>query len=247
MRKEGRQLKLEELLTKPLPKIPPEINWAIEHGKITDTAFEDKNNILFNSDLQNEVGYRKMSDGTYLVCMVCPMPEITTQMIDWWFWWHPKNSLRYKVWFPGEHIGISYNKKNQAYFQRGTLPKFEANTHYPIERIGKAVLPLRIDFVSEKEFGFSEDIMEENGIERIVCGHVGAFNNLVKHTQMAHIFKKTDDGLFMISRFWLGKTMNPILRKIIINDNMAKSMAEHCCIEYRNLKEILPILYKEFA
>ena len=42
---------------------------------------------------------------------------------------------------------------------------------------------------------------------KIVCGHVGAFNNLIKHTEMAHIFKQTEDGLFMISRFWLGNTM----------------------------------------
>ena len=64
---------------------------------------------------------------------------------------------------------------------------------------------------------------------------------------MAHIFKQTEDGLFMISRFCLGKTLpTPLLRKLIITDNMARCMAEHCCIEYRNLCEILPILYDEY-
>lgn len=71
--------------------------------------------------------------------------------------------------------------------------------------------------------------------------------DMVKHTEMAHIFKQTDDGLFMISRFWLGKTMtNPMLRKLIITEDMAKGMAKHCCIEYRNLHEILPLLYEEY-
>lgn len=65
------------------------------------------------------------------------------------------------------------------------------------------------------------------------------------NTEMAHILKQTEDGLFMISRFWLGKTVNPLLRKIIINDGMAKAMAEHCCVKFRNLLEILPILYNE--
>jgi hypothetical protein len=117
---------------------------------------------------------------------------------------------------------------------------------YPLEKIGSAKLPLRIDFVTPEEFGFSKQAMEENNIQRIVCGHVGAFNNLVKHTEMAHIFKQTEDGLFMISRFWLGETMkNQLLRKLIITKDMAKGMAEHCCVEYRNLCEILPILYEK--
>ena len=39
---------------------------------------------------------------------------------------------------------------------------------------------------------------------------------------------------------------NPMLRKMIITEDMAKGMAEHCCIEYRNLHEILPLLYEEY-
>ena len=80
----------------------------------------------------------------------------------------------------------------------------------------------------------------------IVCGHVGAFNGLIWHTEMAHIFRQTEDGLFLISRFWLGRTMNPVLRKLMINDAMAQGMAEHCAVEYRNLAEIFPALYKAY-
>ena len=91
------------------------------------------------------------------------------------------------------------------------------------------------------------DALSKNDIPEIVCGHVGAFNNLVKHTEMAHIFKQTENGLFMISRFWLGKTMKTSsLRKLIITEDMARGMAEYCCIEYRNLCEILPLLYEEY-
>lgn len=71
---------------------------------------------------------------------------------------------------------------------------------------------------------------------------MGAFNGLIWHTEMAHIFRQTNDGLFLTSRFWLGRTMNPILRKLMINDAMAFDMAEHCAIEYRNLAEIVPTL-----
>ncbi len=235
---------IKNLLNKPLPEMPSHIAEALKVNEITLTSFECKNDILSDTALQQEVGYKKMADGMYLVSMVCPMPGITAEMIDWWFWWHAQDKLRYQVWFPGEHSGISYRKKDRQYFEQPTVPSFQANTHYPVERIGGLKMPLRIDFVTEEDFGFSKQAMQENGISRIVCGHVSACYGLVKHTEMAHIFKQTEDGLFMISRFWLGKTMkNPLLRKLIITEDMAKGMAEHCCIEYRNLQEILPLLF----
>lgn len=237
---------IDELMAKRLPKIPAEIAKQIdEKNLITLTDFENKNEILFNLKLQREIGYGRFPDGSYLVSMFCPMPNITADMIKWWFWWHPQKSERYRVWFPGEHYSVSYNKKNCDYFNWSVCPDFEPNIQYPTERIGKIKMPLRIDFVTPEEFGFSSDSMKENNIPLIVCGHVAACRGLVWHTEMAHIFKQTDEGLFMISRFWLGKNLkNPLLRKIILTDQTAKGMAEHCCVEYRNLVEILPYLYK---
>ncbi len=237
---------LKDLLKKPLPMIPPEISERIGKGEITKTPFECKNDILCSPELQKEVGYAKTDDGTYIVSMVCPMKGITTEMIEWWFWWHAQDSLRYRVWYPDAHVSIGYHKKNKAYFEQPIMPPFEPNTHYPVERIGGMRMPLRIDFVAPEDFGFSRPLMNENDIPLIVCGHVSAFNGLIKHTEMAHVFKQTDEGLFMISRFWLGKTMrDPVFRKLIITDKMARGMAEHCCVEYRNLCEILPVLYNK--
>ncbi len=240
-------MELRSLLKKPLPQMPSEIIDVLSKNAITPTSFESKNDILSNTKLQTEVGYTKMDNGTYLVAMVCPMPGITAEMIEWWFWWHAQDSLRYQVWYPGDHISIKYRRKDSAYFEQADAPAFAPNTQFPVERIGGMKMPLRIDFVTPEEFGFSQQAMHDNDIPKIVCGHVGAFNNLIKHTEMAHIFKETENGLFMISRFWLGETMkNPFLRKLIITDDMAKGMAEHCCIEYRNLCEILPVLYGEY-
>ena len=239
-------MKIRELMEKPLPQMSAEISNALRKNEITGTSFESKNDILLNSDLQAEVGYTKIDDGSYLVSMTCPMPNITPEMIEWWFWWHPQADERYQVWFPNEHYGISYHKKNRDYFAPNNYPGFEKNTHYPTERIGQIKMPLRIDFITPEEFGFSRELMNENDIPLIVCGHVGAVRGLVWHTEMAHVFKRTDNGLLLISRFWIGKTLkNPILRKLILTEKTAKGMAEHCCIEYRNLAEILPILYSQ--
>jgi hypothetical protein len=90
--------------------------------------------------------------------------------------------------------------------------------------------------------------MNENNIPLIVCGHVGAYKGLIWHTEMAHIFRKEENGLFLISRFWIGQLMkNPLLRKAVLTEDVAKGMAEHCYQEYRNLAAMLPELYHKEA
>ena len=239
---------MKELLNKPLPQIPAEIREHLDNSKITLTPLEEMNTILCSSALQQEVGYRRFDNGDWLVSMTCPLPGITPEMVQWWLWWHCQEDLRYQVWYPGDHIRISYRKKDRAYFEQETMPPFQPNSQCPVERIGGIRMPLKIDFVTPEDFGFSRQAMEENGIPIIGCGHVSAFGGLVRHTEMAHICKQTEDGLVLISRFWLGKTLkNPLLRKGILTEKTARGMAEHCCIEYRNLAQILPGLYQQYC
>ena len=170
-----------------LPVMPLTIEQKLlAPGGITPTAFERKNDVLTDPSLQTEVGYTRLPNGDWLVAMTCPMPNVTPEMLDWWFWWHAQKSERYRLWFPGEHYAVSYAKKDRPYFTAPAQPPFRANTHFPVEKIGALVLPLRIDFVSPEDFGFSRQAMDENGVARIVCGHVGAMYGLVRHTEMAH-------------------------------------------------------------
>lgn len=233
----------------PLPTVPPEIAQKLRRpGGITPTPFEEKNDILQSETLQREIGYTPLPGGDWLVAMTCPMPDVTPEMLDWWFWWHAQKSERYRVWFPGEHFAVSHAKKDAAYFSADAVPPFRANTHFPVEKIGKLALPLRIDFVTPSAFGFSQKAMAKHGVSRIVCGHVGATYGLVRHTEMAHILRQTPDGNVLISRFWIGKTLkNPYLRKAILTAQTAQGMAEHCCLEYRRLAQILPLLYEAYA
>ena len=242
-------MELNAYLKRPLPQIPPTIRASLESGgAVTPTPFAEKNEILQNAALQRETGFTRLPDGNYLVAMTCPMPGVSPEMIRWWFWWHAQKSLRYRIWFPGEHYGISTARRNRAYFSAPALPDFEPNVHYPVERIGRLILPLKIAFVSPESFGFSPEAIRENGAPLIVAGHVGAVRGIVKHTEMAHIFRKTDDGLTLISRFWLGQTLkNPLLRKAMLTEATARGMAAHCCVEYRSLAAILPELYRTFG
>ena len=237
---------MAELRNKPLPEIPDDIRNKLDRPAITSTYLNNCDVILQSDALQQEVGFSRFPDGSWLISMACPMPGITKEMIDWWFWWHCQENLRYQVWFPGNHISIKYHKKDKTYFEQPTMPDFQPNSQCPIEKIGGTTMPLRIDFITPEQFGFTREAMERGNIATIVCGRVSAFNGLIPHTEMAHIYKQTEDGLFLISRFWLGKTMNPLLRKIVMTKSIARGMAEHCCVEYRNLVEILPGLYAKY-
>lgn len=105
-------------------------------------------------------------------------------------------------------------------------------------------MPLRIDFVAPEDFGSEKQKMDDNGFPLIVCGHVGAFRGAIWHTEMAHMFRQEADGLFLISRFWIGQlAKGKLLRKMILTEKTAKGMAEHCFQEYRNLVVMLPELY----
>ena len=238
---------MEELLKKPLPEIPEEIRKKLDAPRITLTSYAEKQQCLVDGHLQQEAGFGQFPDGSWLVSMYCPMPGVTAEMIRWWFWWHCQDALRYQVWFPGSHFDIGFHKKDTGYFSQRALPPFQPNSQLPVERIGSRKMPLRIDFVTPEDFGFARQTMEDHGIPLIVCGHVSALGGLIPHTEMAHVFRQTEEGLFLISRFWLGKTMKPLLRKMIMDETMARGMAEHCCVEYRNRAEILPELYRQYG
>lgn len=152
-------MEILDLMKKALPEIPKDVADALIKNDITLTPFCRMNDVLCDTKLQKEVGYGILEDGSYLVSMICPMPQITPEMIDWWFWWHPQAKERYRIWFPGEHFGIGYSGKQKVYFSQIKCPPFQNNTQYPLEKIGNAVLPLRIDFVKPEEFGFLKQTM----------------------------------------------------------------------------------------
>ena len=239
---------MKDLFQKPLPEMPAEIEAQLDAGNVTPVPFAEKDRLLTDDSLTYEVGYTQLDNGTWYCAMYCPMPDITLEQLQWWFWWHAKDSRRYRVWFPGEHFAISYARKHADYFRQPKQPPFRVNTHYPVEKIGNIALPLRIRFLTPEEFGFSKEKMEQGNVPWVVNGHVGAVYGLVEHTEMAHLVKMTEDGPVLVSRFWIGETLkNPLIRKAMLNADTAHGMVTHCCIEYRNLAEILPVLYEAYG
>jgi hypothetical protein len=241
---------------------------------ILNSPYSEKDALLLENinDLMNpgylplETGYCNMSDGSVFVAVLTEMPRVTGDMLDWWFWWHPINSLRYKIWYPDTHFGTKldvdldeYKARKGPYNQR-----YLNTTNYPIEDIGIGTDTLSIRFVPPQNFGFDISRFETADVATAICGIVGSVSKKIRqHTYMCHFVRKKDMSVEVRSRFWIGHTViknsvsdksiiNRLLntkfaRKILLPKKVGFCMAMHCAQEYNNLAKILPELYETYA
>ncbi|MBU0994827.1 MAG: hydrolase [Proteobacteria bacterium] len=226
---------------------------AISYGPISPDqalAFENINDLANPGYLEVENGYGILEDGSAYVAARTEMPGADMEMIQWWFWWHTLKNIRYKIWCPGDHYAIGA-KYLDRYADPTLSPeeKITDNPHYPVEDVGLGILALSISFVPPETFGFDTSAFENNGVEGAICGIVGIklFGVTIDHTYMCHLFRKTDTGLELRSRFWLGAKLDPAWRKIIFNEDAALGVMEHCSREYNHLASFLPDIYNEFV
>jgi hypothetical protein len=246
---EGSRMKEDEFahyMNMKNPDLDPRIeNILRQKPQITEVDYKNINRIFEGKKLQNEIGFTKLKNRDYLVAMKTEMPNVKPEMAKWWYWWHAQEKERYQIWYPGEHLSISYYSRNKQYFTEA-FKEFEENTVYPLERVGRKTFELSIKFVNPQKFGISEANIKktENGF--LLCGFVGILKGLIQHTKMFHYFKPNGKGVELISRFWLGNGLPKILKSIAANEEQAYEMAKHCSIEYKRLSIILPEIYNKY-
>jgi len=227
--------------------------------------FEKINDLLNPGYLPVENGYCFMPDGSVFVAVLTEMQKVTGEMLDWWFWWHPINPLRYRMWYPETHFGTTldvdqyeYKRRNGPYCQR-----YWNTTNYPVEDIGIGKDKLSITFVPPSDFGFDESRFDKANVATAICGIVGSVSKkLRQHTYMCHFVRKKGSGVEMRSRFWIGskvlisglseksiinKLINKkVAKKLLLPKKVGFAMALLCTQEYNNLAEILPELYDKY-
>lgn len=221
-------------------------------------------NQLFNAGyLENENGFRRLEDGSTYVAVLTKMPNVTIEMIDWWFWWHAAESLRYQIWYPEMHFANStdfqghYDDETKSYRERLHLSE-----HLVTEDVGVGKSEILIDFMHPTKFGFDKEKLNPDKVT-IICARVGDPGKGAWGTEMCHFVRTTEEGVEMRSRFWLGHKiyrmggfaqgfLNGILnssfvKQKLIPKNVGIKMFHHCSQEYHNLAGLLPELYKEEA
>lgn len=259
MKKFEKHLKKEN---SPMPK---------EHLIILDKAEELAANLVLSRNeinqlfetgyLAGENGYRRLDDGSTYVSVLTKMPKVSIDMIDWWFWWHAAEGVRYQIWYPDKHYDISadfqghYEDETKTYSERLHL-----SSHLVTEDVGLGKDKILIDFMHPTEFGFDENKLHPDKTT-IICARVGQPEKGVWATEMCHFVRKVEQGVEMRSRFWIGNKVQrmggfaqgflnailnrPFVKKNLIPEAVGKAMFHHCSQEYHNLAEILPQVYQE--
>lgn len=254
---------LAGLLDRPLTPPDPAVLAAIAAGPIAPADAlprEGLDRLLDPAPLAAETGWCWLDDGVGYVAVRTAMPGVTDELVDWWFDWHAHDSLRYRVWHPGAHRG---NR-----LELPAVPGAKAHwgaVHHPVEDVGTGMVHARIAFCAPRELGFSTDALDDARVATIVCGHAGDDRRRARHSPMAHVFLRTEDGdgVVLRSRFWLGAAMRPYApplaalgerllntpraRRATLPRDLPRALASHCAEEYANLAALLPLLHARYA
>ena len=192
---------------------------------------------------------KRLVDGTYLVSVRTPMPNVSADMVRWWFSDYLQTTEHYKLWHPNDHVWMDWENKVHG--------EIYGASHLVHEYIGGEMGKLRIQFVQPQEF-FGRDPNDENTF--VLCARVGLLEEPMNVTRMCHIVRNTPNGAEMRSRFWLGHVAardgdelaaHPaniignswLTRQLLLNDALADGLFLHATEEMAILAEILPPLY----
>jgi hypothetical protein len=251
---------LREYLRRPLTPPDPDVLAAASGPPIAASdalRLTDLDRLLDPAPLPAETGWCLLPDGTGYVAVRTPMPGVDAEMIEWWFDWHPRDPLRYRIWHPAAHIDNSLDPPAEPRAKRHW-----GATHHPVEDLGLGPVHARIAFCAPRELGFGTDALEDPRVGTIVCGRVGDDRRRLQHSVMAHVFLRDEQGLLLRSRFWLGAAMRPYLpgaasdligralnrrwlRRLAVPAEAPRALAVHCAEEFANLAALLPELRRD--
>jgi DAPG hydrolase-like protein len=253
---------LQSYASRPLAPPDPLVLEAIDLGPIDPAAalpLGELDRMLDPAPLPTHTGWCVLPDGVGFVAVQTAMPGVTSEMIDWWTEWHPRDPLRYRVWHPLAHWANAVEEP-----ERQGAKRYWGAVHHPVEDIGTGVMRARVELVPPTEFGFATDALEDPDVGTIVCGYIGDDRRRVRHSAMAHVFLNERSGLTVRCHYWLGAAIRPYaegalgdLGELLLNRRYARrqllrrgetpAVARLCAEKYANLAALLPGLYARFA
>ena len=191
----------------------------------------------------------RLPDASYLVAVRTTMPEVTADMLRWWFSDFMQTTEHYQWWHPEDHVWMEWENKKPG--------KIIGASHLVHEFIGGELSKLRIQFVNPFEF-FGYDPNDEDTF--VICARVGLLEEEMNIAKMCHVVRNTLNGAEMRSRFWLGHVAKRegnstvsslkgfigntfLIRLLVVNKQSAKDLRRHAEEEMKYMAELLPPLY----
>jgi hypothetical protein len=251
---------LEAYLERELTPPDPGQLAALEASPIDPAAvlaLADVERLLDPAPVPVETGWCLLGDGVAYVAAATAMPGVNAEMVDWWFDWHPRDPLRYRIWHPLAHRSNSLEEPRV----KGAKPHWGA-VHHPVEDVGTGVVHARICFRDPSELGLSAQALARPEVATVLAAYVGDDRMHMRHSVMFHVFLHEPGGLLLRSRFWLGAAIRPFgpagalgepllnrppMRRRMLPASVPRALARHCLEEYANLAALLPEIYARFG
>lgn len=192
---------------------------------------------------------KRLPNGIYEVSALTPMPDVTPEMVRWWFADYMQTSEHYQRWYPDAHLWMDWENKQPG--------EYVGASHLVHEYIGTELHKLRIQFVPPEEILGPVNLRQD---DIAVCAKPGLLEQPLNGGQMCHIIRATEHGAEMRSRFWLGMVAKRdgneqvasiegviantyLARRLAISESAANDLMNHCIEEMRILAGFLPELY----
>ncbi len=246
---------------KDMAKIPQEDLDIVNRGPIDPRLalpIAERSRLMDPGYLPAETGYCLLPDGSGFAATKVFMPDVTTEMIDWWFNWHPLAGLRYAIWCPVAHKSISALTPEAHLDSSGVDLQMRniGKTHYPVEGFNlKGSQKLEIAFKSARQMGLDEKMFKSGSMSTFAAATVKNVRPPMPINIFFHAVREIDGGVEYRSRYWLTYTMDrkgnivksgyPLPKAIV--SPMSRNNCIHSLMEYNHLASILPSLYKEMG
>jgi len=221
------------------------------------------NDLLNPGYFEVEAGWCVLPNGTGYIANHTPMIGVTVDMINWWFAWHSLEDLRYKIWWPDGHFGISLSDGDRTKVLDSNRPitqRFQGITHFVIENVGgPCAEKIAISFMCPEDVGFDMSRFKSPNVGTIAAANGASLMlnpppgvpNFKSPAFMIHFIREIPGGIEFRTRFWLGYHIlnkKPYLllpHGVRLPEMVPAGLARHNVYEYANLASFLPEIYKE--
>ncbi len=242
------------LLTQLRPEAPIDPALALLPERISD--------LLEPGYLPCETGWCILPNGAGYAAVNVRMPDVTVEMVNWWFAWHGLEDLRYKLWYPPAHLGISIDEKDRAKVLDPSTPmteRFQGLCHHVLEDVGAGVQEIDICFLRPEDMGFDLSRFARPNVGTVVGANGFAYaagappDAPPEPAIMCHFIREIEGGIEFRTRFWLGCTIKDGVPVCVlppgvrIPEMVPFGIAQHDVHEYSNLRAFLPSIYAEQA
>ena len=219
---------------------------------------EDRNKLLEpETTYPEKLGFYPTKDGGLLVAGNIPMPDVTADMLYWWFAWHGLDPFRYAIWDPEDHFGLVLDEAGRQRALDPSIPMNEKTwgaTHTVQESIGGPAQEIVLMFQNPSDMGYDVSKLGKDGVEFMVCCNA-LLGDMKMPVVMTEVAKKINGVMTFQARFWVGyhivdgepKCLVPAAKVIpeAECDMIAKGLLAHNLKEFGNLNKVLPKVYAE--